>query len=415
MNRFLPLLITIFLLITAHCTFSQGIWKYYTRADGLAGDSVICITQDKLGNMWFGTWGAGFSRLDTNGVWTNFFTSSDCTVICWDFQFDSLKNIWMLLSQLGNYYLGEYVVKFDGSRLYYYDLDGEPLFSPHPVSLGRDSSGHIWCGMNEDGIAYMFDGQSWQRGFIPGAWAGGHGAISDIETDRYGELYFAHQGGISTLTKWIWQFYWTYDIAFDRLNHLWFGCSGAGWDLGMFDGENWHNYPTLGYGDATRVAVDSSNNIWAGFGRAAAKFDGANFTFFNSENGLAQDRVQEIFVDRKGDIWFAHFGGGVSVLHDTITTRVKQQNLSIDENMSFALSQNYPNPFNSSTIFRYELPSEGQIQLFIYDLMGKEVINLINEPQIAGLHQVVWNGTNNNGKEVSSGIYLALLKFNESK
>jgi len=55
MNRLIPILSTIFLLFTVHCAFSQGIWKTYTRADGLAGDSAFCIAQDKLGNMWIGT------------------------------------------------------------------------------------------------------------------------------------------------------------------------------------------------------------------------------------------------------------------------------------------------------------------------------------------------------------------------
>ncbi len=417
MNRLIPILITVILLFTAHWVFSQGIWKYYTRADGLAGDSVVAITQDKLGNMWIGTYGAGLSKLDTNGVWTNFFVSRDCTVSIVDLEVDQSNNIWMIYFQLGGiYYLGYYVVKYDGSIFYYYkDPDGEPLGgATSPTTLGQDTSGNIWCGSTEDGIVYRFDGQSWQWEYVPGAGMGGHGAISDIETDRYGELYFAHQGGISTLTKWIWQFYWTYDIAFDRLNHLWFGCSGAGWDLGMFDGENWHNYPTLGHGDATRVAVDSSNNIWAGFGRWAAKFDGANFTFFNSENGMINDYVNEIYVHKKGDIWFATCGG-ISILHDTITTRVKQQNLSIDENISFALSQNYPNPFNSSTVIKYKLSKKEQVELTIHNLLGKEVRKLINQYQEQGEHEAIWNGADNNFKEVVSGIYIAVLTCGDLK
>ncbi|HEX9974192.1 MAG TPA: two-component regulator propeller domain-containing protein, partial [bacterium] len=330
MNRLIPILITVILLFTVHYAFSQGTWKYYTRADGLAGDSVFAITQDKLGNMWIGTYGAGLSKLDTNGVWTNFFASRDCTVSIVDLEVDQSNNIWMIYFQLGGiYYLGYYVVKYDGSIFYYYeDPDGEPLGgATSPTTLGQDTSGNIWCGSTEDGIVYRFDGQSWQWGYVPGAWAAGHGLISDIETDRYGTLYFAHHGGISTLTKWIRYFYWSFDIAFDRFNRLWFCSYEPGWFLGMFDGENWHAYIT-DQKIVSRVAVDSTNNIWLNYYinggiQGAAKFDGSNFTFFNSENGLVQDRVNEIYVDRKGDIWFAS-DAGLSVLHDTTVTRVKQ-------------------------------------------------------------------------------------------
>jgi hypothetical protein len=90
MNRIIPILITIILLFTVHSAFSQGIWKTYTRADGLAGDSAFCITQDKLGNMWIGTWGAGLSKLDTNGNWTNYLGG-----VIYDIEIDSLNNKWL--------------------------------------------------------------------------------------------------------------------------------------------------------------------------------------------------------------------------------------------------------------------------------------------------------------------------------
>jgi flagellar hook assembly protein FlgD len=71
------------------------------------------------------------------------------------------------------------------------------------------------------------------------------------------------------------------------------------------------------------------------------------------------------------------------------------------------LYQNYPNPFNLSTIIAFQLPISRVVTLSIYDITGKEVMRLIENQRFApGVHQVVWNGLNQNGKEVSSGIYL---------
>ncbi|MFQ5627366.1 MAG: LamG-like jellyroll fold domain-containing protein [bacterium] len=71
----------------------------------------------------------------------------------------------------------------------------------------------------------------------------------------------------------------------------------------------------------------------------------------------------------------------------------------------FQLEQNYPNPFNPSTTFRYALPHASGVVLAVYDLIGRRVINLVNEQQPAGWHQVQWRGVDRNGMQVSSGFY----------
>ena len=76
----------------------------------------------------------------------------------------------------------------------------------------------------------------------------------------------------------------------------------------------------------------------------------------------------------------------------------------------FALFQNYPNPFNAGTAIRY-LVSSGQhhIVLSVYNVLGKKVRTLINKETIAGEYVVQWDGKNDNGEDVSSGIYLYKL------
>ncbi len=74
--------------------------------------------------------------------------------------------------------------------------------------------------------------------------------------------------------------------------------------------------------------------------------------------------------------------------------------------VNFSLAQNYPNPFNPSTIIKYQLPSFNKISINIYNVLGQKVKTLINnEEQDAGYFQINWDGTNNSGIVVASGIY----------
>ena len=79
----------------------------------------------------------------------------------------------------------------------------------------------------------------------------------------------------------------------------------------------------------------------------------------------------------------------------------------------FALHQNYPNPFNPVTTLRYDLPENGNVNITIYDMLGRQVKALINQNQDAGYRSVVWNATNNYGEPVSAGIYLYQIQAGE--
>jgi len=78
----------------------------------------------------------------------------------------------------------------------------------------------------------------------------------------------------------------------------------------------------------------------------------------------------------------------------------------------YKLENNYPNPFNPSTTINFTLPLQKKISLKIYDMLGKEVVTLIdNEIFEKGNSAVTWNGKNSNGVQVSSGNYIATLTY----
>jgi hypothetical protein len=84
------------------------------------------------------------------------------------------------------------------------------------------------------------------------------------------------------------------------------------------------------------------------------------------------------------------------------------------EPSEFSLLQNYPNPFNPRTTIRYELRVKSEVRLVVYDLLGREVVTLVNETQDqAGIKSVQWNASG-----MASGVYLFRLsagEFSESR
>ncbi len=80
----------------------------------------------------------------------------------------------------------------------------------------------------------------------------------------------------------------------------------------------------------------------------------------------------------------------------------------------FALHQNYPNPFNPTTTIEFSLPKRSDVELTIYNMLGQKLRTLVSESMQAGEHSLVWDGQDNSGSSVASGMYLYRLKVGEN-
>jgi hypothetical protein len=80
---------------------------------------------------------------------------------------------------------------------------------------------------------------------------------------------------------------------------------------------------------------------------------------------------------------------------------------------SFSLKQNYPNPFNPQTIIEYELAKDCEVEMTVYNILGRKVRTLVKEIQKSGQHRVEWDGKDEKGKEISSGVYFYRIKTPE--
>jgi hypothetical protein len=90
--------------------------------------------------------------------------------------------------------------------------------------------------------------------------------------------------------------------------------------------------------------------------------------------------------------------------------------------LSFELNQNYPNPFNPNTAIPFSLKVQGSrfnepvhTTLVIYNILGQKVRVLMDEEKVSGDYMVFWDGKDEKGKEVSSGIYFYVLQFDDFK
>ncbi len=76
----------------------------------------------------------------------------------------------------------------------------------------------------------------------------------------------------------------------------------------------------------------------------------------------------------------------------------------------YALEQNYPNPFNPTTTITYRLPEQREVTLTVYNILGQVVKSLVQDVQAAGSYAIRWDGTNDHGTGVSSGMYIYRLR-----
>ncbi|HDY89540.1 MAG TPA: T9SS type A sorting domain-containing protein [bacterium] len=90
----------------------------------------------------------------------------------------------------------------------------------------------------------------------------------------------------------------------------------------------------------------------------------------------------------------------------------KATSVEIGEPMGFGILSNYPNPFNVSTAIEFSISEAGFVTLYIYNITGQKINTLISGNMYPGTHSILWNGRNEKGNSISSGMYLLLLRTN---
>jgi len=72
----------------------------------------------------------------------------------------------------------------------------------------------------------------------------------------------------------------------------------------------------------------------------------------------------------------------------------------------FQLHQNYPNPFNPATTIEFDVPASARVRIEVFNILGQRTQVLVDEMRSAGRHKVIWNATDQTGRQTPSGVYL---------
>lgn len=142
----------------------------------------------------------------------------------------------------------------------------------------------------------------------------------------------------------------------------------------------------------------------------SVRYDGTNYAAIAADNppGLGRSYL----YDPQSSSWSNLTGSYDYVLYMRATVKTVTGIAEIDNRIpeSFEVSQNYPNPFNPSTTIRYSLPEETYVSIKIFDVNGNYVADLADNHQNPGTYSITWNGKNNNGQSVASGVYYFNIK-----
>ncbi len=161
-----------------------------------------------------------------------------------------------------------------------------------------------------------------------------------------------------------------------------------------------------------RVVLNWGNNFAISYELQVANASGSPKTIFTQENGKggveeianlsASGKYLRLLCKSRTIPDSGCMLNEIEIYGETQITSLESETNLISE---FRLFQNYPNPFNPTTKIKYSLPIQTNVKLNIYDVLGKEIITLVNKEMIAGNYEVVFNAS-----ELSSGLYFYTLK-----
>jgi len=182
----------------------------------------------------------------------------------------------------------------------------------------------------------------------------------------------------------------------------------------IYEQEQWKKVTTIdGYFSSYAISKDGS--IWIGtwpysgmnsWDEGGLYLRQTGTTKYTTENGLISNNIRALAVDGENNLWVGT-GQGLTFYGELISigpTTVQTLETKPD---AVRILYNYPNPFNPTTTIEFSLPESGFASLVIYNAMGQKVRELISDRITRGTHSVVWDGIDDSGKPVSSGIYLS--------
>lgn len=348
------------------CATDSGVVRYsksdgtivrYTEKNGLANNKVRSIAIDHNGIKWFGT-GNGVSSYDDNN-WTNY-------------RLEKVRPDPSLINSIIE--TNDHIICF-GTDLGLYTFDGKVVnhFAWGFIEkIIEDKNGLLWSAADTGGV---------------------------VKGDLKGNILFLYESP---------NHYSYYSAAIDSNSIFWFGSDE---DLLKYDGKTWESFDVYSKYNMyyiRDIQVDTNNILWLGNEfHGLYSYDGKEFIRYEDPAGY-RNAIFSIKIDETGVIWTGGSNGLQSFHPDPVG--IKDQNPM----SGLKILKNSPNPFNPSTTIEFTLPSSGKANLTVYDIMGRKVRELVSGQVSAGMRTALWDGRDDSGKLVSSGVYFARLTMGKN-
>jgi len=199
-----------------------------------------------------------------------------------------------------------------------------------------------------------------------------------------------------------------FDIEFfDQSNGIIVGGTGIARTLN--GGNMWSQVLNSGGSQLNSVCTFGNKFAWA-VGQDKIFYTSNSGDTWTSQSFTPYSYLQQVSCVDSVTVWvlgdmklYRTSSGGVTSINDEATLTPEK----------FSLSQNYPNPFNPSTVISYQLPVISNVKLKVYDILGREVVTLVNEEKPAGSYEIQLNGNSGNVRNLTSGIYFYQLNVGD--
>jgi ligand-binding sensor domain-containing protein len=419
--------------------FRNGAWELFPIDSGSAGYFSRGVVPDDRGLIWLtssegmASWdGTRIREYRVNSIGhvlpveivpegdTIWITGRDSPAVTYVSQFRD--GVWNIFDPGNGQRTGAYFLETDGmgrkwfstSSVTVWEADslrvvipfGEMPYNSSPA-FAVDRNGLVWMGTGQkDKGIFSWDGSSWRNYTVADGLVSNR--IHRLEFDAAGVLWVAAEGGISRFDGRTWRS-WPlgeaiYRIAFGQNGVTWFSSYQSAYRLENEEIEKFSNPAGLSNPSFQSLAVDANGIVWAGtWAVGVLRFDGREWTQYATANGLLSDRAGAIGIDKYNRKWIAT-SAGLCVLDDDGPVAVTN-----GPPAPFMLHGNYPNPFNPSTAIEFSLPAASRVKLTVYDTTGQIVRELASGMLPAGKHSLAWEGRDDAGRPVSSGLYFARL------
>jgi len=420
-------ILIIFLFLGTIIQAQNNSWYIFNNLNsGIPTNWIWSLAIDCQGNKWVGTFADGLVKFNNNDWEVYYPGNSDLPgPFIGDIESDYCGNVWMSVNGFANdisYGIG--LVRFDGDTSWTtFSTQDSVLPSNDILNIFIDIHNNIVVGTNE-GLVY-FDGLNWTT-YDTTNFGGSINSIELVAIDSSEMIWAAiYNQGLVKFDGTSWTRYNTSnsDLPDDNVTTLSVDPGGTlliGTEYGYaeYNGENWITYhfglginPDLEF--ITSIAVEDRLTKWIGTNGGLVKLFLDTWTVYSTVDSIFPvDYINEVVLDSAGNKWIGTFGEGLVVFNEDGIVGIQEDHIP-ELPKGFSLSQNFPNPFNSTTTIQYSIPVSSEVTITFFNLIGEEVKTIKYHNQEAGQYLVTWDGKDNRGNSVSTGIYFYHMKAGE--